>query len=90
MDLDDFRRRGRLGCPTCYETFQAQVGELLERVHGARSHVGRVPGVSDEELERLQALADLRQRLDLAVREEDYENAARLRDEIQGLQARVS
>jgi protein arginine kinase activator len=77
MDLDDFRRRGRLGCPTCYETFQAQVGELLERVHGARQHVGRVPGVTDEELERLQNLAQLRQDLEVAIRQEAYESAAR-------------
>jgi protein arginine kinase activator len=90
MDLDDFRRRGRLGCPACYETFRAQVGELLERVHGARTHVGRVPGVGEEELQRLQTLADLRQELDVAIREEDYESAARLRDRIQALEAEAA
>lgn len=86
MDLEEFRRRGRLGCPACYEVFQTQVGELLERVHGARQHVGRVPGVSDEELERLHNLAQLRQDLEIAIRQEAYESAARLRDEIQQLE----
>lgn len=87
MDLEEFRRRGRLGCPSCYEVFKVPVGELLERVHGARQHVGRVPGVSDAELERLQNLAQLRQDLEVAIRQEAYESAARLRDEIQALEA---
>lgn len=88
MDLEEFRRRGRLGCPKCYEVFKLPVGELLERVHGARQHVGRVPGVSDGELRRLQALAELRHELEIAIREEAYENAARLRDEIQAIEGR--
>lgn len=88
MDLEEFRRRGRLGCPKCYEAFKLPVGELLERVHGARQHVGRLPGVSDGELERLQALADLRQKLEVAIRAEAYESAARLRDEIQQLESK--
>jgi protein arginine kinase activator len=86
MDLEDFRRRGRLGCPNCYQVFGAPVGELLERVHGARQHVGRIPGVSDAELARLQSLAQLRQDLEVAIRQEAYESAARLRDEIQALE----
>jgi protein arginine kinase activator len=90
MDLEEFRRRGRLGCPKCYEVFKAPVGELLERVHGARQHVGRLPGVSDGELERMQSLAELRQKLEVAIREEAYENAARLRDEIQQLEAQAA
>ena len=89
MTLDEFRRKGRLGCPDCYTTFGEQVGELLERVHGARRHQGRLPGVSNEDVDRLQRLADLRHRLDSAVREEDYEAAARLRDEIRSLETQV-
>ncbi len=82
MTLEDFRRKGRMGCPRCYETFGEQVGELLERVHGASRHVGRLPGVSPEAVERQQRLAELKLRLEVAVREEDYEGAAKLRDEI--------
>ena len=62
------------------------VGELLERVHGARTHVGRVPGTSEKELERLQQMTDLRQQLEVAIRDEAYESAARLRDEIRALE----
>jgi len=87
MTLEEFRSKGRLGCPKDYEVFSAHVGGLLERVHGARRHVGRLPGVSDEELERMNAIDALEHDLEAAIREEAYERAARLRDEIQVLKA---
>ncbi|MAF66301.1 MAG: hypothetical protein CMJ84_11675 [Planctomycetes bacterium] len=89
MTLSEFRQKGRLGCPADYELFAPHVGELLERVHGSREHVGRLPGLSEEELDRLRKLEQLRMELESAVREEDYENAARLRDEIRILDGAV-
>jgi protein arginine kinase activator len=95
LQLEEFRRKGRLGCPQCYTAFAAHLGEVLERVHGARQHVGRLPG-SDAmipeapadavALEREQRLVDLRRKLETAIREEAYENAARLRDELKQLE----
>lgn len=86
MTLDEFRKKGRLGCAKDYEVFAAHIGDLLERVHGARTHVGRVPGSSEADLERMKRVTDLRARLDHAIREEAYENAARLRDELKALE----
>ena len=82
MSVDEFRSKGRLGCAECYEVFRGPIAELLERVHGAIEHVGRVPGLSDDDLERMQHLSKLRRKLDAAIREEAYESAADLRDEI--------
>lgn len=87
LTLEEFRKRGRLGCPTCYEAFAAQIGDLLERVHGARTHVGRIPGTDPGELQRMQQMSDLHKRLEVAIRDEAYESAARLRDEIKALEA---
>jgi len=86
MTLDEFRKKGRLGCPKDYEIFGTHIGDLLERVHGARTHVGRVPGTSEAEMERIKRVSDLRARLDAAVRDEAYESAARLRDELKALE----
>ena len=85
MSLDEFRKKGRLGCARDYEVFKNHIGDLLERVHGARAHVGRVPGTSDADSLRSQRLSTLKQQLEEAVRAEAYENAARLRDEIRTL-----
>jgi protein arginine kinase activator len=86
MTLDEFRKKGRLGCAKDYEVFGAHIGDLLERVHGARTHVGRIPGTSEADLERQKRLTDLRSQLDTAIREEAYESAARLRDELKTLE----
>ena len=104
LQLEEFRRKGRLGCPRCYEAFAAHLGELFERVHGARQHVGRLPGAdaagaADEatldgetvvdahvDRDRERRLVDLRQKLEVAIKEEAYENAARLRDELKQLE----
>lgn len=40
---DDLMREGRFGCPDCYRYLEPAVGMLLERIHGARRHVGKRP-----------------------------------------------
>ena len=44
--LEQLRRKGRVGCQTCYTTFSQYLQGLLERMHGSTHHVGRVPGVN--------------------------------------------
>jgi protein arginine kinase activator len=90
MSLDEFRKKGRLGCARDYEVFKSHIGDLLERVHGARTHQGRIPGTTEAELVRFQRMSELRQRLEAAVRDEAYENAARLRDELKALEQTAS
>ncbi len=87
MSLAEFRSKGRLGCPKDYEVFRAHLEPLLLRVHNAKEHRGRVPGLSDTQRARMAQISDLRAKLEVAIREEAYESAARLRDEIQELEA---
>ncbi|MCP3915078.1 MAG: hypothetical protein GY711_05950 [bacterium] len=86
MTLDELRRNGKLGCAQDYEVFKDYLHELLERMHGALEHVGRVPGIGEGELERIQRVQELQASLELAVRQEDYEEAASIRDELKLLQ----
>lgn len=86
MSLTEFRAKGRLGCPRCYEVFAKQIGPLLERIHNATSHVGRVPGQDPAPNDRARRLDDLKRRLDAAVEAEDYESAAALRDELREIE----
>jgi protein arginine kinase activator len=82
----DFKQKGRLGCPRCYETFRAELVPLLQRVHEAQSHRGRLPGgrtpAPPSAPVPADPLADLRRRLEDAVRGERYEEAAQLRDDL--------
>jgi protein arginine kinase activator len=87
MTLRDFRDTARLGCARCYSTFEPSLRELLRRVHGSALHVGR--GYEPPPLTLLQeatALGELRERLRRAVAQEEFETAARIRDEIRNLE----
>ncbi len=86
MTLEELRRRGRVGCAKDYEVFRDYLDDLLNRMHGSGSHVGRLPGIPEGSLRRLHQMTSLKKDLDLAVRDEDYERAATLRDEIQDLE----
>jgi protein arginine kinase activator len=85
MTLEEFRKKGRLGCPQDYEVFRSHLAEVLERVHGAVQHSGRIPGTPPAQAGEGR-IDLLRQELENAVRSEAYENAARLRDEIRAIE----
>jgi len=90
MTWAKFRRTGLLGCPHDYEVFREALRPLLKRAHdGALEHVGRIPAHSDRAARQVQQLR-LREELRRAVEAEDYETAARLRDELNQLVDGVS
>jgi len=85
--LARLRKEGMLGCPEDYEVFEAALLPLIERAHGGNStHVGKVPSKTPQTTKRLVQLTTLRRQLDVAVKNEDYELAAKLRDEIKHLE----
>lgn len=87
LSLHDFRRLGQLGCSHCYEQFHMELQPLLRRIHRSVEHTGKVPeGVGEPKLRLQREIDQLKEKLNEAVRQEAYEEAARLRDEIRELQ----
>lgn len=85
--LARLRKEGMLGCPDDYEVFEAALLPLIERAHnGGTTHCGKVPGKTPQKTKRLVQLSNLRRQLEVAVRNEDYELAAKLRDELKALE----
>ena len=82
LSLKEFKVRGRMGCPRCYEVFRDALIPVLERVHDATCHRGRTPGSGSAPPAPADVLTDLRQRLEHAIGNENYEEAASLRDQI--------
>jgi protein arginine kinase activator len=79
----EFRKEGLLGCPNDYLAFEEPLRRLIERAHeGATDHQGRVPRHTNGQIGQQLKLLRLRQDLQRALTEEDYEAAVRLRDEI--------
>jgi protein arginine kinase activator len=85
ITFEEFRAKGRFGCPRDYEVFEDALLQLVGKMHaGARRHTGRLPaGSAPQQTETGNRLLQLRTALKQAVQKEDYEDAARLRDEIQ-------
>lgn len=83
----DFKKTGRFGCAHCYEVFSEGLENLLEAMHKQTEHRGKVPKRFEQTWARRERLADLRERLRVAVASEDYEAAAQLRDDISQAEA---
>jgi protein arginine kinase activator len=82
MKYAQFRAQGRLGCPADYDAFHAELEPLIERVHRHTRHEGKMPAHFRAKRQAA-LLVDLREQLQTAVREERYEDAAQLRDQLQ-------
>lgn len=87
LTFREFRQQGRLGCPHDYVAFEEELMPLLENIHGETQHVGKFPKRAPHESQRQYELIRLRNQLRSAVEDEQYEEAARLRDEIQTLES---
>jgi len=89
MTFREFRNQGRLGCSHCYIAFREELMPLLENIHGEQRHCGKFPKRAPDDSQKRYQLIKLRNDLRLAVAEESYEEAARLRDEIQEMESRI-
>lgn len=88
FSFQNFRKMGRLGCPKCYATFKEQLSPLLRKIHGSDIHVGKTPFEKEIVRDEVMHLADVRRALEKAIRLEEFEEAARLRDQIRALEGR--
>ena len=82
----DFKKTGRLGCSACYHSFAEGLTTLLKAMHKGTEHVGKLPQRAHREVELDDRMRALNADLQKAVAEENYENAAALRDQIKQLE----
>ena len=78
----DFKKAGRLGCSECYTTFAEGLDGLLKSMHKGTKHIGKVPFALKQTRDLADRLKTLQKKLDKAVNDENFEQAATLRDEI--------
>jgi protein arginine kinase activator len=85
--LAQFTKEAVLGCPYDYDVFEKSLLPLIEKAHDGKTvHRGKVPSKMPKDTKKQIKLTALRQQLDAAVQSEDYELAAKLRDEINQLE----
>ena len=86
MSFQEFRNTGRLGCPYDYEVFRDELMPLLENIHEETRHSGKFPRHAPRDPVRQTELIQLRNELKRAIAAEDYEVAAKVRDQIKAIE----
>jgi len=84
--FNDIVRSGKIGCGDCYSTFYDKLLPSLERLHGRTSHEGKIPNGIVEVPDKTEK-EKLQDELDEAVKSQDYEKAAELRDKIKEMES---
>ncbi|EGL83492.1 UvrB/UvrC protein [Caldalkalibacillus thermarum TA2.A1] len=85
-----FSKSGRFGCAHCYRVFGDRLEPLFKKVHsGNVSHHGKIPRRSGSRLKMKKEIELKKQKLQQAVANEEFELAAKLRDEIRELEKQL-
>lgn len=86
--FEDIAREGKVGCAECYSTFYDRLLPSIQRIHGKIKHSGKISAAApereavettEEKIEKLQ------NQMNECVAKQEFEQAAKIRDEIKAL-----
>lgn len=86
LTFPEFKQSSQLGCADCFEVFADWVGPLLKRIHGSDQHVGKRVRRTVRRGSVTERMARLKLELREALKQEAFEKAAQIRDEIKDLE----
>lgn len=90
LTYTQFSKLGRFGCSSCYKHFSPRLDPLFKRVHGNIVHVGKVPKRTGGLIQYRREIERLKQEMQQRISNEEFEEAAQLRDKIRELETKVS
>lgn len=82
ITFSELLSEGKVGCPKCYETFSDELEHTITSIHGSTSHTGRAPRGMREEMDTKRKIKELEEQLNELIKNEEYEKAAEIRDEL--------
>ncbi len=82
LSYSRFKETGRFGCSNCYKTFGDRLNPLFRRLHGNIGHLGKIPVRTGSKMKKAREIEKLRAALSSAIKSEEYEKAAEIRDKI--------
>ncbi len=86
LSFAQFSQVGRLGCSSCYEAFEDSLRPLLRRIHASSTHTGKIPVRTQKRVMYKRELDQLKEDLQLKIENEEFEEAAVLRDKIKAME----
>ena len=87
ISFAEFRQSGRLGCAYDYVCFKDDLDPLLLNIHGSTKHRGKQPTRSLGSPDRQHRLIQLRREMQDAIKQERYERAGEIRDQVQRIES---
>ncbi len=81
--FNDIIKNGKLGCDNCYIKFRDMLLPSIKKLHINTKHIGNVPlSVSSSNSSKI---STLQTQLEIAIKNQEFEIAAKIRDEIKEL-----
>lgn len=87
--FEEIVRSGKVGCADCYRTFYDKLLPSIQRIHGKIKHSGKVTNsapVESKEETAEEKIEKLKIAMNEAVAKQEFETAAKIRDEIKALE----
>ena len=88
--LREFKTTGLLGCPNCYEVFREEISNIIKRIAPFELHKQEAVKPTQTVKKRLtkeEKIKNFKVQMAEAVKEERYEDAAKIKKQIQKLEA---
>lgn len=94
--FNDIVKSGHIGCSDCYDKFADKLEASIQKIHGKAKHLGKLVTYTEEEGEvkapekkskapKPDTLEELKDKLNKAIDEQRFEDAAVLRDKIKAM-----
>lgn len=87
MTYQEFTRIGKFGCAECYHAFADRLNPIFRRVHSGNTvHDGKIPKRIGSTIHQKKQLDQYKKQLQHLIEDEEFEEAAKVRDQIKALQ----
>ena len=88
--FEEFLNTGKIGCANCYKSFEKKLNPILKRIQGGNEYLGESKQETtigkikkeQEDISNDNTIKELENQIKKYVKEEKYEEAAKIRDEI--------
>ena len=88
--LRELKTTGKLGCPNCYEAFRQEIAKIVNKIAPYHEHkqesLKDFKTSHDGKVSKQEKIAQLRAEMKMAVAEERYEDAAKIKKQITKLE----
>lgn len=84
--FEDIAKTGKVGCAECYDVFYEELLPSIQRIHGRTAHTGKLAHSAGTEVKVRNEIAKYRAELEKAIKDQEFEKAAELRDRIKELE----